>query len=227
MSRATPYTFDREFDRDGTLAKKTAPLKYTLTADELAAVKAEAFAEGTKAATAGAERQAAAALQALSERVAALAKALDDAIRPARGEAIKLAYLIARKLAPALVEERPQAEIEALIAQCLDEQRSEPNIVIRVNDGLLDRVKARAGELAREHSFSGRLLVIGEPQIKAGDCTIEWSNGGLERDLERQIAAVDEIVRTYLHAEGMDGVESARPLAPAKTGAQAGAEGGI
>jgi flagellar assembly protein FliH len=226
MSRVTPYTFDREFDRDGTLAKRTAQLKYTLTADELAAVKAEAFAEGAKAAAAETEKQAAVALHVLGERVVALGKALDDAIRPARGEAIKLAYLIARKLAQSLVEARPQAEIEALIGQCLDEQRSEPHIVIRVNDGLLDRVKARADELSRESSFPGRILVIGEPQIKAGDCTIEWSNGGAERDLEKQIAAVDEIVRTYLHAEGMDGFDGAPPPAPSGNGAQVSAEGG-
>jgi flagellar assembly protein FliH len=211
MSGAQRFTFDREFGRDGTRSKKAVPLKHTLSQDELQAIKAEAFAEGTKAAEAEAAKQAAA-------RLDALCNGLDEAMRPARAEAIKLAYLIARKLAQTLVEARPQAEIEALIGQCLEDQRSEPNIVIRVQDRVLDAVKAEAAKLSKERSFTGRVLVIGEPQIAAGDCTIEWANGGLERDFKKQLSAVDEIIRTYLHAEGMDGADvSDRPATAEKT----------
>jgi flagellar assembly protein FliH len=228
MSRAQRFTFDHEFGRDGVSAKKAVPLKHTLSQDEFKAVKAAAFAEGTKAAEAEAAKQAAQQLADLNAQLGALGKALDEAMRPARAEAIKLAYLIARKLAQSLVEARPQAEIEALIGQCLEQERSEPNIVIRVHDGLLDAVKAEAAKLSKERSFTGRLIVIGEPQIPAGNCTIEWANGGLERDIEKQLSAVDEIIRTYLHAEGMGGGDAShRPASPEGThGAAAPVDGG-
>jgi flagellar assembly protein FliH len=221
MSQSQPFTFDREFARDGARGKKAAHLKHTLTQDELQAIKDEAFRAGSKSAEAEAAKRMAAELNVLNERLAALCQSLDESMRAAHAEAIKLAYLIARKLAVSLVEARPAAEIEALIGKCLEEQRSEPNIVIRVHDGLLDAVKARAAALSSEHSFTGRVLVIGEPQIVAGNCTIEWANGGVERDLHAQVAAVDEIVRTYLHAEGMDDPDFADRLAPAEGQASA------
>lgn len=207
MAEAQRFTFDREFGRNGQSAKMTAPLKCTLSNQELEAIKQAAFQEGVKAAEAQSAGRAAEELGALVTKLGALCDGLDEATRGARAEAIKLAYLIARRLAPSLIAARPEAEIESLITQCIEEQREEPNIVIRVNDGLLENVKAQATRLAQEHSFAGRILVIGEPQIAEANCTIEWANGGVERDFSALTATIDEVVRTYLRAEGMNGAD--------------------
>lgn len=204
MSQAQRFTFDREFDRDRPGSGKTAQPKRALSVEEIEAIKADAFREGAKAAEAEAAKRTVEELVALTGKLGALLSALDEVTRPARAEAIKLAYLMARKLARALVEAQPEAEVMALIGQCIEEQRSEPNIVIRVNDGLLEAVKAEAVRLSQEHSFMGRVLVIGEPQIAAGNCSVEWANGGLERDFGALVTAMDEIVQTYLHAGEMD-----------------------
>jgi flagellar assembly protein FliH len=39
----------------------------------------------------------------------------------------------------------------------------------------------RAGEIAHEEGFDGRVQVSADPTLKRADCRIEWRGGGAER----------------------------------------------
>ena len=67
--------------------------------------------------------------------------------------------------------------------------------MVRVNDALYaDRAASSSTTIARARGFEGRLVVLAEPDIAAGDCRIEWADGGIERDSAAIDAAIGEAV---------------------------------
>jgi flagellar assembly protein FliH len=115
-------------------------------------------------------------------------------------EAVEVAVAVARKLAPALIEREPFAEISALASNCFREIIASPHIAVRVNDSLYAAAREKLDDIARRHGFEGRLVVLGEPSVGAGDCRIEWADGGVNRDITAADAAIGEAVARYVSA---------------------------
>lgn len=174
----------------------------TLLDDARTAGRAEGFAEGERSAMASAARQLATAANGLADRVAALAASLEDAKRATLTEAVELAAEIARKLARALVEREPAAEIEMLIAECLASLDGVPHLVIRCNPGLADAVREIATSRVATSGFTGRLVVMGDPDQALGDGRIEWVDGGIVRDMSAISDEIDNRIAAYLAARG-------------------------
>jgi len=174
----------------------------TLLEDARTAGRAEGFAEGESSAMANSARQLAAAANGLADRVAALAASLEDAKRATLAEAVELAGGIARKLASALVEREPAAEIEMLIAECLTSLDGVPHLVIRCNPNLAEAVRETATSRMATSGFTGRLVVMGDPDQALGDGRIEWVDGGVVRDMSAISAEIDDRIAAYLAARG-------------------------
>jgi flagellar assembly protein FliH len=51
--------------------------------------------------------------------------------------------------------------------------------------------------------FSGRLVVMGDPEIALGDCRLEWVDGGLVRDRAATAAEIDRRIAAFLAARGI------------------------
>lgn len=198
---AVPFTFDRSFDREGG-GTVPAPKRKMMTTDEIEEIRRAAHDAGRQEGEASAARRQADALNNLAFRVETLAGQLDTAIEPHRHEAVTLGYVVALKIAQVLIRQYPRTEIEALISQCVEEHKSEPHIVLRVNDSLHDEIKSFCDKIAGTRGFQGRIHIIGEPEIIEGDCMIEWADGGLERRMESAVREIDQIVRAYLTASG-------------------------
>jgi flagellar assembly protein FliH len=43
-------------------------------------------------------------------------------------------------------------------------------------------------------------VILGEPSVGAGDCRIEWADGGVNRDITAADAAIGEAVARYVSA---------------------------
>ena len=115
-------------------------------------------------------------------------------------EAVEVAVAVARKLAPSLIEREPFAEISALAGGCFRELVAAPHIAVRVNEGLYAAAREKIDDIARAHGFAGRLVVLGEPNIAAGDCRIEWADGGVNRDAGAADRVIGEAVARYITA---------------------------
>jgi flagellar assembly protein FliH len=46
--------------------------------------------------------------------------------------------------------------------------------------------------------FAGRLVVMGDPEIRLGDGRLEWVDGGLVRDIAETSRQIDRQIATYL-----------------------------
>jgi flagellar assembly protein FliH len=175
-----------------------------LVADLLAQARDEAYAEGVAAgernATAMAAQTLAAAAGTLATQTAAMAAALDAATDHNRREAVELAASIGRKLALHLLARHPTAELDALIAECMASLDGVPHLVVRCHPDIADSIRDIAMAHMQTSGYSGRLVVLGDPDIRLGDGRLEWVDGGLARDIGAVSKDIDNTISAYLAA---------------------------
>jgi len=191
---AAKFLFDNTFDKP-TPAKADKPVH---TEAVLAQVREQAFAEGAAAGLEQGRNEQAARIAEAVEQVAAAMDGLGatqlQAMTEVRQSAAQLALAIAARLAPVLMARQPMAEIESLIADCLADLASEPRVVVRVAEALVDPLGERIAALKQQAAFPGQVIVLGDETIAPGDGRVEWADGGAERDLGQLIRAIEERV---------------------------------
>jgi flagellar assembly protein FliH len=213
MGAPAKFLFDVDFaagsEREATIALAEHAVKLA-EAETAAHRRGYAEAQGDETVEAG--RLITAALEHIAARLSEANNALQAIEARLECEAVEVAVAVARKLAPALLEHEPFAEISALASSCFRELIAAPHIAVRVNDSIYATTREKLDEIARAHGFEGRLVVLGDPGIGAGDCRIEWADGGVNRDTAAANAAIGEAVGRYISAR--------RSLADAKQDAE-------
>lgn len=160
----------------------------------------EGFAAGQKEAEALTARRLATTLEKIGQTLAALAGGLQAIENRLEAEAVEVATAVARKLSAELVAREPLVEIEALVRDCFRHLTATPHVVVRVGDELYPHILERLDGIASESGFQGRLVVLAEPDIRDGDCRIEWADGGIVRDSARTEAAIAESIARFVAA---------------------------
>ena len=164
---------------------------------------AEGFAEGERSATAAAAQRLSTAAETLVNASTQLLSGLDAARKASQRDAVELAASVGRKLAATLLAREPTAEIEALLTECLASLDGVPHLVIRCHPDLADPVREIATARIATSGFTGRLIVMGDPDQSLSDGRIEWADGGLVRDMAAISAGIDKSIATYLVARGV------------------------
>jgi flagellar assembly protein FliH len=197
------FTFDLDL---GHRHERSAVVSESTMGSMLAAARDEGLRqgrqEGEQSTIAETGRRVAAAAEALAERVAATAGELDAARRENLAGAVELAAAIGRKLAAALIAREPAAEIDVLIADCLSSLDAVPHLVIRCAPELADAVRDVAAARIANSGFTGRLVVLGDPDVGLGDARIEWADGGVVRDLDLLTREIEARIDQFLTARG-------------------------
>jgi len=205
-AQARKFTFDLDL---GAAPSRSVPLP-SVPEHEVAAMlaaaraqgHAEGLAEGRASAQASATEALAGAAQALAHSAAIMLETLDAHRRDLLGDAAALSLAIGRRLASHLMARHPAGEVEALINDALGSIDHAPHLVIRCHPDLVDTLKSAAEARMRTSGFTGRLVVMGDPEIALGDGRLEWVDGGLVRDMGAIAAAIDEKVAAWLAAHG-------------------------
>jgi len=202
MNAPQKFLFERSFetvDPPGAPRKAVKEPVKTYSEAELSRAHDDGYAAGKQAAEHAAaqaiERHVAQALTTLNRQLAELGKAQAEAVERRSREAVQAALAVIRKLFPKLAQTHGLTEIEAVVAECLGQLHEEPRIVIRVADPLLDAVKERVMAMAAQVGFDGKIVLLAQDDLQAGDVRVEWADGGAERDsnlLWREIDAVVE-----------------------------------
>jgi flagellar assembly protein FliH len=81
-----------------------------------------------------------------------------------------------------------------------------PHVAVRVGPAVYEIAKTKIEEIAQSRGFEGRLAVISDERLAAGDCRIEWTDGGVIRDQAATSSAIDEMVNRYISARTATGV---------------------
>lgn len=210
MAQPARFTFDLDLgDRPAAAAIHAVPrpmVPEDLVAQLVAQAREEAFSEGVavgeRNATAHSAQAMATAAAALAARTAEMVASLDDNNATNLRASVELAASIGRKLAVHLLSRHPTAELDALIAECMATLEHVPHLVIRCHTDIADAVRDIATGHMASSGFAGRLIVLGDPDIRLGDGRLEWVEGGLVRDINAISKQIDSKISAYLAARG-------------------------
>lgn len=211
MTNPVRFLFDNDFAApppDATVPEEELIPMMPVAEHEarLAQVEAEAVErgrrEGEEGAVAAAQNRLAAEAERLADAAHRMIEMLDGDMRRIEGQAVDLSAEIARRIAGHALDAYPQAQILALIEECLSPLRRVRHLAIRVNEAEAEHLKAPIEALAATNGFEGRLLILGEPDTAPGDCRIEWADGGILFEKQTVLEAVDQAVETFLADRG-------------------------
>jgi flagellar assembly protein FliH len=189
---AVPFRFDLDFGGGPTRPEPVVP------SAALDSAYARGETAGREAAMASETAALHAALERLGSGLAAAEKAAAARERDRDRAAAGLALAIARKLAGAALERFPLSDLERLAADGFAEARDAPHVAVTVHDGLVDEVKSRLGTVAAERGFTGKIVVLGDPEMPRGDARFEWADGGMVHCQATLTAAIDAVLAANL-----------------------------
>ncbi|MBI3704498.1 MAG: flagellar assembly protein FliH [Rhizobiales bacterium] len=199
MKSTAKYMFDEDF-ATGEKPTMTVVEAERRRADAEAQAHRKGFAAGQAQVQNEAAQRAAAALTRIADSLQRLDRALTGIETRLETEAVEVAVAVAAKLAPQLIAREPFAEISALATECFHQQVTTPHIVVRIGADIYETAKEKLEEIARARGFEGRLAVTPDPAMAPGDCSIEWTDGGVNRDYAATLSAIDDVVGRYVAA---------------------------
>lgn len=178
------------------------PPEPTFSAAELEAARRQAYEEGRMAgeseAMAGLERQLGETTRHLGTVLGLLAAQQGSMREVLEHQAAEATLMLARKLFPALAERSGTLEIEAMLEDAFHQAIEEPRLVVRCAPAIKDALEPLSRQIAERVGFEGRLLVVGDARLAAGDCRVEWADGGIERSPGRMLDAIEAVVEQGL-----------------------------
>ncbi|WP_119309449.1 FliH/SctL family protein [Cohaesibacter haloalkalitolerans] len=209
MSQAARYLFDLDFSAppEPVIEEQIEeiPPEPMITVAEherlLAEARAAAFAEGE--AKAHDERDLLASEQRVAlekeivEQISMVYTEVGTLMQRLERDASNLAFAFASRFAEKLVAQEPKGEIMALLNQILAPLRKTPHISIRLNDAVADDVKAAVDQQMNELGFTGTLTILPDPAIMPGDCSVEWVDGGIGRNMRSAIRQVEQLLTDH------------------------------
>ena len=224
MTTQTPFLFETTFDdptahqaKEAKVAEAQSEVEEapTYSEEELNAARQEARAEGREEGVSEAagetERQMAAALEVIGERLSEIFDNQAKTSAAVAQDAATIAITITRKIFPELNRRHSLGEIGRLVEMSLARVMDEPRLTIHVNDSLRDALSAHIEELRQAKGFEGKIVLLGETYIPPGDCRMEWSEGGTERNTTALWQQIDEIVENNIGtlSDAIEGVKEA------------------
>lgn len=112
--------------------------------------------------------------------------------------AVSMSMEVARKIVPSLAEDTALNEIEQIIRSVFEKIVEEPHVTINVHPELAGDLGGRIESMSKSRTYEGNIHVQPDESIATGDCRLEWSNGGTERDTAALWRDIDEIIDKYL-----------------------------
>jgi flagellar assembly protein FliH len=200
MAAPAKFLFDTDFganDKSRERAANAAEVAQKVAAAEARAYR-EGFDAGQREAKAESERRGALALEEIKIAMQGIASRFAGIETRMETEAVDVAVAVARKLCGALIATEPLGEITSLVAECFSHLVSIPHLVVRINDQLYDAAHQRIEQMAKASGFQGRLVILAEPEIAAGDCRIEWADGGVVLERGAIETKINELVGRYI-----------------------------
>lgn len=140
------------------------------------------------------------AAQKLASNTTKIAKSSDDLQSQTLQYVTELSVSVGKKLAANLIARAPLSEIRALISECLHSLGNAPHLVIRCHPELANAVEDLTKSQMQSSGFTGRLVIMGDPDILLGDAKMEWVDGGLIRDLSQMSEEIDTRVTAFISA---------------------------
>ena len=169
----------------------------TFSEEELESAKRSSFEQGRAQGLKEAEESRGKFVSALLENVTVDLKSLfaseEERDKRYEYEAINLTMQIVKQLFPALNKKHGLDEIQAMLAEILDAQKEQPQIVIEVHPDYTQDIETQIHEIITSFHSTAIIDVTGKDDLGLADCRCSWKNGGARRNAD---ALFKQIVTT-------------------------------
>ena len=199
------FDFGTVFDGDGGVAYAPPRVKRTFTADEVEAIKQQAFREGERSTVAAAEAKAALALKEIAQAVARAMPALAEIAHAHKEGCAELSFACARKIADAALDAFPEAPAAAALQALVREVEAAPRLIVRTGAEQVDRVREALERVSADAGLPGQITVKAEPGAARAAFVFDWGDGKAAFDPDAAAARVHEALTAALAAEGLHG----------------------
>lgn len=201
MAAAAKFLFDEDF-ATGEKPTITVVEAERRRVDAESVAHRQGFEQGQAQARGEQNERIARALTTMAEQMSRLDGQLNAIEARLESEAVQVAFSVASKLAPELIAREPFAEIEVLAADCFRQLVATPQITVFIGADIYDSAKAKLEEIAHARGLEARLNILSDAAMAPGNCRIEWAEGGVVRDRDATLRAIEEAVNRYIAARG-------------------------
>ncbi len=204
-----PYEFSCFEEKQGEKARRAQEIAFEreiASAQNLG--REQGFQEGLLEAKAQTESQAALVIEKIQDSLSNILTCQERFQLDLEQRASELALLTGSKLASALIAQRPEQEVLAVIRDCLSSGRDESKIVIQVSEHLVETLKRMIDEIKLEERFEGDIILLADPELEESDCRIEWADGGAERKQTEIEKTITQIIENFVMDSEIPPVEA-------------------
>ncbi|HEX4182379.1 MAG TPA: flagellar assembly protein FliH [Caulobacteraceae bacterium] len=195
------FGFDTEFNGEGGIAYAPPVVKRVFVPAEVEQIRAQAYAEGERAASVRAEEAVAAALAQIAAAAHAGLGRLAEMTHEHRAACAELALATARVIAGAALDHSPEAPAVAALETMAHEIESTPRLIVRAAPDLVARLQAVLDVTAAACSFPGQILVKADATLPLAGFVFDWGDGRASFDPAQAAERVAEALRAAIAAE--------------------------
>ena len=195
---ARKFMFDRSFDAAAAAQRVVERKPVLMKPEQIDRLKQEAYDEGfASGKTAGSNEQTAQLAKlmlTIDHNVTGLMQNLAKIAQEQDAHTRQLVLAVAKKILPEFTARYGMGEIEALLSETIREMAREPRLVVRVHEEQFDAVNERVQAIATDRAYAGKVIVLADAEVAAGDCRVEWADGGIERNTQATWNAVERTI---------------------------------
>jgi flagellar assembly protein FliH len=160
----------------------------------------EGFKRGIAEAEGQVQTRLAAAMAGVSDGIERLLREREQEIAVRSDQPVHIALAIVRRMMPELNRRHGMDEVEGVIRDLLAEMPDEPRLSVRTTPELVEPMREKLNEMAQARGFEAKVIITEDPEMGPGDCTIEWAEGGAERNTSGFIDEIDRRLGPLLDA---------------------------
>ena len=217
MTSALPpqkFGFDTVFDGDGDVTYAAPRPKRLFTAEEVEALREQAYADGERQALASMAALQAQALAGVADAAGQALGTLAEVAHTHRVGSAELALACARAMAAAALDRFPHAPVQAALESLSREIEAQPRLVVTTAPDLAKGLGEVLAETAQAIGFTGQIVVRPQPGMTPAAFTLDFGDGAAAFDPALAAERVAAVLTAALAAEGLH----AEPLIPGSEG---------
>ena len=191
------FMFERSFDASAA-ARAPERKPVTLKPEQYDALKQESYDQGfTAGHQKGLDEQTDRLMTLLGKvanKIDAIIESMNNIHHNNQMNVRRIAMAMTKKFIPEFASRHGLEEIEAMLTGVIGEMVHEPRLVVRVHESQFDVLNEKISAIADKKAYNGKIVVLADAEIAAGDCRVEWADGGMERNTEDMLKSFERTV---------------------------------
>lgn len=152
------------------------------------------YEKGYKAKDCEIEKDVAAVLDQINIKLLDLIAGRDKLQTELEQDFMNLNREVVRKLIPTLNDDQSAEILARFLEENFPQFRSEAKLSFYLHPDVIGKVSEQIARLAHINDFEGKISLHKDPALGLADCRVEWENGGVERNADKILEKVDNLL---------------------------------